>query len=171
MTHYPMKSSPRRRLSVLIPLVLVALSVAGCSSSDSGGGDASSAGPSVPMTTGTAATPGATGSPALPTGNGTKAVCARVVKIIQDSSRSAIAALTPALQTGDKAKVAEARAKANAYYHDAADRLRKEATSADSASLRKQIVVAAAYFDNTARTTGMPAADNSLATLSQTCTS
>ena len=168
MTHQAMKIAPRRRLAVLIPLVVM-LSAAGCSSSDSGGTDASSAGPNLPTATSTAATtPGATGSPGTPTGNGTKAVCARVVKIIQDSSRSAISTLTPALQTGDQKQIAAAQVKAHAYYRQAADRLRKEAPSADAA-LRKQIVNAAAYFDKAAANPSLPGADNSLATLSQTC--
>lgn len=166
MTHHATKTAPRSRLSVLIPLVVVALGAAGCSSSDSDT-EASSAGPSLPTATSTAAT---SGSPATSTGNDTKAVCTRVIKIIQDSSRSAISTLTPALQTGDQKQVAAAQVKAHAYYREAADRLRKEAASADTAALRTQINNAAGYFDKAAASPSLPGADNSLATLSQTCT-
>jgi hypothetical protein len=179
-------SLPSRSLSVLARAALIsalAVGVSACSSSSSD--DSASASSSIsstataPSTTSadssadpgetSAADPSGTANAAPPTGSDKKAVCARVVKVIQDSSRSAIAALTPALETGDQAKVAQAQTKAQTYYREAAVNLRKEAGTAADASLQKQIRAAAAYFDKAAKSTAAQGADNSLARLSETC--
>jgi hypothetical protein len=174
MTHCRTVSARQSGLSVLIPLMLALFSLTACSSSSGSGIDAGSAGPSLPVTSGTTAASAAgstapAGSTSAPSGNDTKAVCARVIKIIQDSSRSAINALTPALQTGDQTKVKAAQTKAEGYYRSAATSLRQEAAKADDAKLGKEIDAAAAYFAKAAHLTSATSADSSLATLSQTC--
>jgi hypothetical protein len=179
-------SLPSRLLSVLARAALIsalAVGVSACSSSSSSD-DSASASSSIsstataPSTTSadssadpgqTSADPSGTANAAPPAGSDKKAVCARVVKVIQDSSRSAIAALTPALETGDQAKVAQAQTKAQTYYREAAVNLRKEAGTAADASLQKQIRAAAAYFDKASKSTAAQGADNSLARLSETC--
>ncbi|SHN42430.1 hypothetical protein SAMN05443668_108207 [Cryptosporangium aurantiacum] len=146
---------------MLVVVGLLLLGATACSSSDDAP-QASGTSTSVP-TTAPASTPSSTG------GSGTDAVCDRVVKIVQDSSRNALAVLTPALQTGDQAKVNAAKSKAQQYYAAAADELRKEAAATSDTGLATDIRAAAGYFDKAARNVGATGSDNSLGTLSERC--
>ncbi|WP_345728676.1 hypothetical protein [Cryptosporangium minutisporangium] len=174
----PGPSGPATLIGGLALVGALLLGTAGCSSSDDAP-RASSASTAVPTTapaatpstdpTGTrTASPASTGSP-VRGGSDSKAVCTRVVKIVQDAGRQAIAALTPALQTGDQAKLNAAQTKAQGYYRQAAADLRAEADTAADAALAADIRAAAAHYDQASRSASLSGDDKALSKLTERC--
>jgi hypothetical protein len=155
-------------------LAVGAVSVTACSKDD---GPDESTYVTTQATQPSTAAPGTTGGPAgatataPPAGTETKAACKKVIATITASSKQAIAALTKAMQSGDKTKVAQGYTQVKTIYRGTASALRLQAATVKDPTLKKQIQNAAGYFDKAANNpqSTNSGQDNSLAVLSRTC--